>query len=200
MNEKDYETLLNIETSGVDKYHTSHLYHRYEPTPYEMLNYLFEQYQLKSTDHVVDYGCGKGRLNFYIQHYFHAHVIGIELNETFYEDAMRNKDNYLKKHRRQKDCIDFYCCLAEDYLIQPTDNKFYFFNPFSIQIFRKIVENILISLENTPREVELILYYASDEYQYFLEHRTAFTLKQEITLPNYKRDHRERFLIYQLSY
>lgn len=29
MNEKDYETLLNIETSGVDKYHTSHLYHRY---------------------------------------------------------------------------------------------------------------------------------------------------------------------------
>ena len=23
MNEKDYETLLNIETSGVDKYHTS---------------------------------------------------------------------------------------------------------------------------------------------------------------------------------
>ena len=88
MNEKDYETLLNIETSGVDKYHTSHLYHRYEPTPYEMLNYLFEQYQLKSTDHVVDYGCGKGRLNFYIQHYFHAHVIGIELNETFYEDAM----------------------------------------------------------------------------------------------------------------
>ena len=113
---------------------------------------------------------------------------------------MRNKDNYLKKHRHPKDCIDFYCCLAEDYLIQPTDNKFYFFNPFSIQIFRKIVENILISLENTPREVELILYYASDEYQYFLEHRTAFTLKQEITLPNYKRDHRERFLIYQLSY
>ena len=46
MNEKDYETLLlNIETSGVDKYHTSHLYHRYEPTPYEMLNYLFEQYR-----------------------------------------------------------------------------------------------------------------------------------------------------------
>ena len=90
--------------------------------------------------------------------------------------------------------------MMENFSLKLHINRFYFFNPFSIQIFRKIVENILISLENTPREVELILYYASDEYQYFLEHRTAFTLKQEITLPNYKRDHRERFLIYQLSY
>ncbi|MDO5794123.1 MAG: methyltransferase [Turicibacter sp.] len=200
MTEKDYETLLNIETGGTDKYHTSHLYHRYEPTPYEFLHYLFENYELKSSDHIVDYGCGKGRLNFYIHHYFHAHVTGIEMNENFYEIAMSNKANYLKKHRRSAEHLDFHCCLAEDYLIQSTNNKFYFFNPFSIQIFRKIVENILVSLEQHPRHVELILYYASDEYQYFLEHRTAFTLKQEIPLPNNKRDHRERFLIYQLSY
>ena len=62
------------------------------------------------------------------------------------------------------------------------------------------MENILISMENYPRHVELILYYASDEYQYFLEHRTAFTLKQEITLPNNNRDYRDRFLIYELTY
>lgn len=200
MTEKDYETLLNIETGGTDKYHTSHLYHRYEPTPYEVLHHLFEHYELKPSDHVVDYGCGKGRLNFYIHHYFHARVTGIEMNETFYDIAINNKASYLKKHRRPTDSLNFYCCLAEDYEIDPTDNKFYFFNPFSIQIFRKIIENILISLEQHPREVELILYYASDEYQYFLEHRTTFTLKQEVLLPNHQRDHRERFLIYQLAY
>ena len=55
-------------------------------------------------------------------------------------------------------------------------------------------------MENHPRHVELILYYASDEYQYFLEHRTAFTLKQEIILPNNNRDYRDRFLIYELTY
>lgn len=200
MTEKDYELLLNIETDGTDKYHTSHLYHRYEPTPYDMLNHLFQSYTLSEGDYVVDYGCGKGRLNFYIQHYFHAHVTGIEMNEIFYNDAMKNKENYFKKHRRPKNSIDFQCCLAEDYPIKSKDNKFYFFNPFSIQIFRKIVENILISMENHPRHVELILYYPSDEYQYFLEHRTAFTLKQEITLPNNNRDYRDRFLIYELTY
>ena len=78
--EKDYEHLLNIETQGTDKYHTSHLYHRYEPTPYEVLNFLFENYTLNQNDHVVDYGCGKGRLNFYIHHFFQIPVTGIEMN------------------------------------------------------------------------------------------------------------------------
>ena len=50
MTEKDYETLLNIETGGTDKYHTSHLYHRYEPTPYEVLHHLFEHYEIKPSD------------------------------------------------------------------------------------------------------------------------------------------------------
>ena len=57
----------------------------------------------------------------------------------------------------------------------------------------------LISLEECYREVELILYYPSDDYQYFLDQRTPFHLKKEITLPNYHKDHRERFLIYGLG-
>ena len=68
MNEKKYETLLNIQTSGEDKYHTSAKYHRYEPTPYDVLETLFNHYQLTKNDHIVDFGCGKGRLNFYIHH------------------------------------------------------------------------------------------------------------------------------------
>lgn len=198
MIEIDYETLLNIETQGTDKYHTSHLYHRYEPTPYEVLNLLFKHYTLKPTDHVVDYGCGKGRLNFYIHYHFQVPVTGIEMNEHFYEIALRNKASYLKKHRRGQDALHFYCGLGEEYLVQPNDNKFYFFNPFSIQIFRKIVENILVSLESHYRDIELILYYPSDDYQYFLDNRTPFILKKEISLPNTQKDHRERFLIYGL--
>ena len=197
--EKDYEHLLNIETQGTDKYHTSHLYHRYEPTPYEVLNFLFENYTLNQNDHVVDYGCGKGRLNFYIHHFFQIPVTGIEMNEQFYEVALLNKKNYFKKHPFAQNDITFYCGLGETYPIRSNENKFYFFNPFSIQIFRKIIEKILISLEECYREVELILYYPSDDYQYFLDRRTPFHLKKEITLPNYHKDHRERFLIYGLG-
>ena len=112
---------------------------------------------------------------------------------------MRNKDNYLKKHRRQKIALIFIAVwLKTSFNQQITNSISLIHSPF--KFLERSWKIFLISLENTPREVELILYYASDEYQYFLEHRTAFTLKQEITLPNYKRDHRERFLIYQLSY
>lgn len=200
MNEKDYEVLLNIETSGEDKYHTSFHYHRYEPTPYPVLETLFDAYSLNETDSVIDYGCGKGRLNFFINHRFGCMVTGIEMNETFYQNALENQLGYTKKHPSKEPKINFVCGLAEDYSIKPNDNKFYFFNPFSIQIFRKIIENILISMETHPRCVDLILYYPSDEYIYYLEHKTGFYQLHDIPLPNAHRNYRERFVVYQLSY
>lgn len=200
MQEKDYETLLNINTSGEDKYHTSLHYHRYEPTPYAVLEQLFQIYPLHETDSIIDYGCGKGRLNFFIHHKCRASVTGIEMNEIFYRNAVENQASYFKKYPSKENKINFLCGLAEDYEIKANDNKFYFFNPFSIQIFRKIIENILISMELHPRCVDLILYYPSDEYIYYLEHKTGFSQIHDITFSNNHRNHRERLVVYQLSY
>ena len=107
----------------------------------------------------------------------------------------------MKNHRKSINQIDFLCCFAEEYEIKPEDNKFYFFNPFSVLIFIKIVENILASVEEHERPVELILYYPSDDYIYFLENSTPFVLKDEVVLHKlYNRDSRERFLVYELDY
>lgn len=199
MKEKYYDELLNIKTEGEQVgFNESLHYHRYEPTPYVALEILFKQYELKSTDRIVDFGCGKGRLNFYIHYLFNVSVIGIEMNETFYLEAIQNKKNYIKKDDEK---IQFYHCLAEKYEIQPLENHFYFFNPFSIQIFMKIIKNILVSVEKVRREVEVVLYYVSDEYIYFLEYQTAFELKKEIIIPGlYEHNQNERFLIYRLVY
>ncbi|PEJ57701.1 SAM-dependent methyltransferase [Bacillus sp. AFS002410] len=202
MIDKYYDDLLNIKTEGEQKgFNASFHYHRYEATPYSALEQLFQQYLISCDDRVVDFGCGKGRLNFYLNNKFDATVVGIEMNEKYYSEAVENKENYLKKKRISEDKILFYCCLAEDYSIAPSDNRFYFFNPFSIQIFRSIINNILISVEQSKREIEIILYYSSDDYIYFLENQTAFELKQEIILPDiYKQNPYERFLIYRLDY
>lgn len=199
MNEKYYDDLLNIQTEGEQiGFNESFHYHRYEPTPYAALEILFEHYELKSTDRIVDFGCGKGRLNFYIHYLFNASVVGIEMNETFYLEAIQNKKNYIKKHDEK---IQFYHCLAEEYEIHPLDNHFYFFNPFSIQIFMNIINNILLSVEKSNREIEVVLYYVSDEYIYFLEYQTAFELKEEIVIPGlHEHNPYERFLIYRLVY
>jgi hypothetical protein len=91
-------------------------------------------------------------------------------------------------------------CFAEEYNINPSDNKFYFFNPFSIQIFIKVIGNILTSVEEYERTVDVILYYPSDDYIYFLENNTAFVLLNEIKLPYlYDNDSRHSFLVYRLA-
>ncbi|MGG4039306.1 SAM-dependent methyltransferase [Heyndrickxia ginsengihumi] len=202
MNEQYYDGLLNIKTIGEQKgFSASFHYHRYEPTPYQALERLLAQYELRSTDRLIDFGCGKGRLNFFINHVCRASVVGIEMNETFYQQALKNKIRYLKKHGDQIERIHFQCCLAEEYLIEPSDNRFYFFNPFSVQIFMKVIHNILQSVEENPRDVELILYYASDDYRYFLDNQTIFELKDEIILPHlYEHNPYEKFLIYRLAY
>lgn len=101
MNEKEYDQLLNITTTGKQKVYsvTSH-YHRYEPTPYEALEGLFREYHLKQGDRVVDFGCGKGRISFYINHFYQNAVTGVEVNEDFYKDALNNLDLYLKNIKR----------------------------------------------------------------------------------------------------
>lgn len=202
MKEHFLDAMLNIKTRGEQKGFSKSLhYHRYEPTPYSALEKLFNQYKLKSSDCVVDFGCGKGRLNFYINYFFNATVVGIEMNETFYQEAVDNRNSYMRKHKTSSDKIQFHCCLAEMYQINPVDNRFYFFNPFSIQIFRKVINNILISVENTVRDIELLLYYPSEDYIYFLENQTSFELKEEIILSGlYEHNPNERFLIYLLAF
>ena len=199
MNEQYFDELMNINTSGhkSEVNHSIH-YHPYEPTPYSALVELFKHYEVRESDHIVDFGCGKGRLNFFINFHYQVPVVGIEMNPTFYKEAMKNRENYLKKTKTSKEMIQFQCCLAEQYDIQATDNRFYFFNPFSVQIFMKVLKNILLSLERHKREVDLIFYYASDEYRYFLDEYTPFTLVKEVQLPNlYDKNAYERFLIYR---
>ncbi|WP_419882920.1 SAM-dependent methyltransferase [Peribacillus sp. B-H-3] len=202
MNEKYYDALLNIKTGGDQKgFHQSLHYHRYEPTPYSALEHLFTQHELESSDRIVDFGCGKGRLNFYIHHLFSAHVTGIEMDENFYREALENRKSYQKKNRHAPERIQFQCTLAQNYEIHPADNVFYFFNPFSVQIFMGVVKNILQSVEENKREIELILYYGSEDYTFFLENQTAFELREQVLLPGlYESNPFEKFLIYRLAY
>lgn len=201
MDEQYYEKLLNIKTTGVQKWNSkSTHYSPYEPTSYDALETLFERYQVASTDHIVDFGCGKGRLIFYIHHFYHASVTGIEMNHNYYQECCDNLNRYRKMHSTETDKINFVYSLAEDHSIQPLDNKFYFFNPFSLPLFIKIVDKILVSVQQSNRIVELILYYPSADYIYYLENSTCFVLTQEIIRPTlYKRDPREKFLIYRFA-
>ncbi len=201
MNEKDYDRLLRIKTAGTREWlNQSAHYNRYEATPYLALDELFLVYELKRTDRVVDFGCGKGRLAFYLHNRFQTAVIGIEMSGQLYQEALENQASYMQKVKQMNSSIRFECRLAEDYQVEAEDNRFYFFNPFSVQIFMKVVNNILLSVEKQKRSVDILLYYPTAEYIEFLETSTLFELLKEVKIPGlYEQNNNERFLVFRFE-
>ena len=199
MDEQAYEKILNIKTTGEQKiFNKDYHYNRYEATSYNVLTTLLHNYKFKPTDTIVDFGCGKGRLNFYFNYYAKCHTVGIEMNSFFYQQAQINKTTYQAKHKKQLSFISFENCFAEEYEINSQENIFYFFNPFSVQIFQKVLNNIINSVQRAPRPITLILYYPDIDYINHLEN-TTFSLLQEIKIePNYHQDSRNTFLIYTM--
>ncbi|MCU9812389.1 class I SAM-dependent methyltransferase [Paraclostridium sp. AKS81] len=138
MDEKFYEDLLNINTMGEKLWDSSVThYHPYQATSYIALDILFKTYTMDKTDNVVDFGCGKGRLIFYLNSFFKCNATGIEMDETYYQDCLINKENYLDKHKRLSSQIDFNCILGQDYQIKSVENKFYFSIHFQLLSLEK---------------------------------------------------------------
>src|SRR5699024_10596523 len=112
--------------------------------------------------------------------------------------ALANKASYRHEAAHIEAPIYFEYGLAENYLIQPEDNLFYFFNPFSLTIFKKIVANILKSVKDNPRTVEIIFYYPLEGFVYFLQKETPFELTTQINVPGIHGEH-GKFAIFRTS-
>lgn len=182
-----------VQTDGRDTFHC----HRYEPTSYRVLHTLFETVPLAEQDTLLDYGSGLGRLSFYTNHRFHNGAIGVELSGTFHREALHNLSQYRGVHRER---LTFIHGKAEDFVIPDEVTTVYCFNPFSTDIFRKVLTNIEKSYEKKPRKVTLILYYPEDNTIFYIERHTGFRLVNEIAVPElFEGDRREKFCIYELS-
>ncbi|WPK13153.1 class I SAM-dependent methyltransferase [Lysinibacillus louembei] len=200
MKEQDFEKLLRIDTAGF-QYGFPKLaqYHRYEPTPYKGLEQLFEEYTLPECAVFVDIGCGKGRVPIYMHYRFHIPVVGIEMDDKFFIEAQHNKATYLEKAKKKQVSITFLHMLAEQYDVKKEDNVFFFFNPFSIDVFRKVIAKILYSFEYNPRNIHIILYYPAIDYLFYLEQETPFTLLKEVRLKG-ESNANERICVYTLLF
>ena len=196
MNEQQFDHYLNIETEGYQQGYPKKLdYHRYEPTPYKALEHLFNEYALPEQAVCVDIGCGKGRVPIYLHDKFRVRTKGIEMDPKFFAAAMQNLVQYKAKHRLRVGSIEFYHQLAEEYNVQKYDNVFFFFNPFSIHIFRRVLNNILAIYEQNPRKLHFIFYYPSPEYMDYLFTHPILTLKQEVRLQG-EQNVNERIVIF----
>ena len=77
-NENTWDQLLKISTGGRDETNADEYRHPYEPTPYSVLDRLAGSGMIRRGDAVLDYGCGKGRVGFFLSYRTKATVTGIE--------------------------------------------------------------------------------------------------------------------------
>lgn len=194
MLERKYDQKLNIRTSGIKELKEKN-HNRVEPTPYEALEVLVRNYRLEEGDRLVDFGCGRGRVMFYLHDYFNVAITGVEADDQTIDEALLNRRSYLY-HKENPAPLKIEYGLAEMYEISPEDNRFYFFNPFELPIYKKVIYNILQSVNKHPRRVELIMYYPLPEFKHFLHSRTPFELIQEFPVPKIHGKY-GRFAIYR---
>ena len=197
MLETGFDKLLNITTIGEQKINNSNYYNIYEPTSYLALETLTSSFHISEDERIIDYGCGKGRLNFYLNYKFNCFVTGIEMNTYYFKEANNNIKSFSIKNHFNNDKINFLNILAQDYKVLDNDTIFYFFNPFTVHIFMKVISNIFKSLDNCYRKIYVILYYPLPDYIYYLDNNTSLFLEKEIKIPGlFEKDNNHRFLIY----
>ena len=154
-----WEKLLQIKTTGRDDSNADQYHYPYEPTPYGVLERVANSGFLTKKDVVLDYGCGKGRVGFFLSYQTKAHTIGIEYDERIYQSALENQKTAVSGAR-----TEFVLTRAEEYSVPAQVNRCYFFNPFSVELLQKVMARILESYRQDPREMLLFLYYPSEEY------------------------------------
>ena len=67
------------------RYELGRIRYPYEPTPYSILERLASPELFGQDDVVLDYGCGKGRVGFFLSYRTKAEAIGIEHDEEMEE-------------------------------------------------------------------------------------------------------------------
>lgn len=193
--ENKWDKLLKIHTVGRDDSNADQYHYPYEPTPYSVLERLANTGIIRKGNILLDYGCGKGRVDFFLAYQTRCRSIGVEYDERIYNKAVENKENAVSSGR-----VEFKLENAEYFSVSKEVDRIYFFNPFSLEILQKVMYRILESYYENPREIKLLFYYPSDEYISYLMTVDELMFSDEIDCKDLFPgcDPRERIIIFEL--
>ena len=158
MTEQQWDKKLKIHTCGRDDTNADEHNHPYEPTPYAVLDRLAESGYITAGNTLVDYGCGKGRVGFFLHDAVGCNIIGVEHDEQILQQAKENLASVKLESGISlllKKAEEFDCCEAD---------CFYFFNPFTADILHAVLYRIAESYYASPRLMRLFFYYPHDDY------------------------------------
>jgi len=192
-----WERKLNIFTAAAAHEKDDREHSRYEPTAYAVLERLAQSGYTDRGNTLVDYGCGKGRVGFFMNYVLGMKTIGVEYNEALYRDALENLAGYTGRNAAT---VSFVNENAENFIPTGAD-RFYFFNPFSIKILHTVISRIVDEFYASPREMYLFFYYALDSYRTHLMTEECLEFVDEIDCRDIfgTDDRLENIIVFRLS-
>ena len=181
---------------GRDDSNADQFRYPYEPTPYSVLERLANTGLVRKGNTLLDYGCGKGRVDFFLSYQTRCRSIGIEYDERIYGKAMENKATGVSEGRVMFELAD-----AEKFTVPEVVDCVYFFNPFSLEILQKVIARILDSYYENMSPIHLFFYYPSDEYISYLMTVEKLMFWDEIDCRDLfpGNDLRERILVWRIE-
>ena len=193
--EQQWDKLLKIKTSGRDDTKSDCFRYPYEPTPYAVLERLANSGFIRKQDVVLDYGCGKGRVDFFLAYQTRAHCIGVEYDERIIAVARENQNTAVSAGR-----VEILLGNAETFPVPQNVNRIFLFNPFSVEILQKAMARILQSYYENPRELLLFFYFPSTEYISYLMTVDELSFYDEIDCSDLFEENkdREKIVIFQM--
>lgn len=195
-NETRWERFLQIRTMGRDDSNADQYRYPYEPTPYSVLERLANTGLIRKDNTLLDYGCGKGRVDFFLSYQTRCQSIGIEYDERIYEKAIENKETAISSGR-----VTIELTNAENFMVSEIVDRIYFFNPFSVEILQKVISRIVDSYYENMRFIQLFFYYPSDEYITYLMTVDELIFADEIDCQDLfpGNDSREKIVVFEMG-
>ena len=220
--DREWDEKLGINTAGAGEDSPDTVNFRYEPTPDAVLERLAGSGLIGSDSLLIDYGCGRGRCPLFLHARTGCRAIGIDHNPVLIGEAKANlarmktagddlenirassheSDSTPEKQnpgKAEKQSVSFRRMRAQDYRVTDED-RFYFFNPFSEVILQAVLQEIIGSWYENPRQMYLFFYYPKDEDVALLSMYDEILFYDEIDCTDLYggRDSRERVLIYEI--
>ena len=192
--ELELDKLLKIKTTGRDDSNSDLTNFPYEPTPYSVLELLANSGYLSKNDVVIDFGSGKGRVDFYLAYYLKCHMIGVEYDNRLFQRAISNL-----KDAKSKSRVEFVLKNASEYEIPNNAKALYFFNPFNVSVLIDVINNLKESIKKNKRNVLLIFYYPSNKYLEYLNSEKDIKHIDDLDCKElFNNDSREVISIYKI--
>jgi len=168
--ESVYDAYLNVFTQIEEGDETSdkEIYNAYEATSYFFLERLFKAFPFAHDDHMVDFGCGKGRVLFMASQHSCKYATGYENNKNRFKILQKNVEQYRQKHG-SRTRFDIYDENAQSAVVDDSANKFFFFEPFHLDIYARVMQNILKSIDRKQRDVTIFLYLPQESTLKYLD-------------------------------